>query len=359
MENSVEYPIIKKGVDSSLENVSVTMSLLDTSEISFETLYNDFSHQVISLITTGIEKYSTKEFHESLTFFNKQGFISKEKVKMFEEKVALRKGVATSAASIILAVAPIAFSYVSNQRNLYNFQKFYISWLAYINKENSLRIDQNVSKLFSPHKVKDYDSLFREFGAEDITIHDLPSLNKSNYIQLNNYEVEQRKMFAGNILRSCDLHDEAVRERAEQFLDVCCKLSAVDIDRLIIGTKNQVDFLSDFIVFNAVTARDVFGYVFNSVQKGAAYAIYNIDNDPYRKIRQKKAMLAGEGIKLIGNTISAIVPKFVPCAAFADMAAEVLVECVDTPSAQTAIKIGEAREKLEGEIGRARQIYGK
>lgn len=359
MENSIDYPIIKRGVDDSLENVSATLSLFDTSEVSFETLCDNFSHQVASLIANGIERYSTKEFHESLNFFGKLGFVSKERAEQFEEKVALRKGVATSMTYIILDVAPTVFGFIANQRNIHNFQKFYISWLAYINKENTRRIEQNVSKLFSPHKIKDYDSLFREFGAENVRIHNLPALNKSNYIKLNNYEVEQMKIFAGNVLRACDLCNEDVRERAEEFLDVCCKLSAFDIDRLIAGTKSQIDFLSDFIVFNAITAKDILGSFFNSVKKGEAYAIYNIDNDPYRKIRQKRAMLVGEGIKLVGDVVREKIPEFTPYAVFADMSAEMLMKCVDTPSMETAIKIEETKDKLKGEINRARNIYGE
>ncbi|MCM1056252.1 MAG: hypothetical protein NC517_01395 [Firmicutes bacterium] len=354
MENNNEYPIIKNGVDTSLENVSATMSLFDTSEVSFDTLYNDFSHQMASLIANGVEMYSTKKFHESLNFWGKVGFVSKERAELFEKKVAFNKGAATAATYIILDVAPSVFGYVANKKNTYNFQKFYISWLAYINKENTLRIEKNVKKLFDHDKIKNYEELFGEFSAENVSIRNLPSLNKSNYIKLTNYEVEQMKIFAGNVLRACDLHDEEVRGRAEEFLDVVCKLSAVDIDRLIIGTKSQEDFLSDFIVFNAITAKDICGSIFNSVKKSEAYAIYNIDNDPYRKIRQKRAILVGEGIKLVGDTVGTLVPKFAPLTAFADMAAEVLAMCVDTPSMETAMRIEEARDKMKGEINRAR-----
>lgn len=359
MENSSEFSIIKKGVDTSLENVSATLSLFDTSEVSLGTLYGDFSHQVASLIANGIEERSAQEFHDSLNFFGKLGFVSKERVEQFEKKVALKKGLATSATYIVLDIAPSVFGYAVNRKNMHNFQKFYISWLAYINRENTIPIERNVRKLFESDKLKDYNSLFSEFASDNVRIHDLPSLNKSNHIKLNNYEVEQMKIFAGNVLRVCDLHDEGVRERAEEFLDVVCKLSAVDVDRLIVGTKSQEDFLSNFIVCNAITARDICGLIFNSVKKSEAYAIYNIDNDPYRKIRQKRVALIGEGIKLVSDTVGTLFPEFAPCAVFADMSAEMLAMCVDTPSVETANKIREARDKLKGEINRARKIYGE
>ncbi len=360
MENNIEYPIIKKSVDNSLENVSSTLSLFDTSEVSFGTLYDSFSSQVAGLIANGIEISSAEKFHESLKWYGKLGFVSKERVEQFEKNITLKKGIATSMAYVILDIAPSVFGFVASKRNIHNFQKFYISWLAYINKESNTRIEKNVAKLFNSYKIRDYKDLFQEFGAENVRIVDLPSLNKSNYIKFNAYEVEQMKIFAGNVLRACDLCDEGVRERAEEFLDVCCKLSAFDIDRVISNTKGQVDFLSNFIVFNAITGKDIFESLFNSVKKGEAYAIYNIDNDPYRKIRQNRVMLINKGIKLAGAEVHRLAPEFKLLEVFADMSAEIIGNCMDIPpSMKKAIKIGEVRDTLKGEINCARRRHGK
>lgn len=39
----MEYPIIKQGVNQSLENVSSTLSLIDSNQVSLNVLYNEFT----------------------------------------------------------------------------------------------------------------------------------------------------------------------------------------------------------------------------------------------------------------------------------------------------------------------------
>ena len=56
MDNRIEYPIIQKGVDDSLENISTVLSVFDTDRCSYKSLYDNFSEQVIALISNGIEK---------------------------------------------------------------------------------------------------------------------------------------------------------------------------------------------------------------------------------------------------------------------------------------------------------------
>lgn len=358
MDNKSEYPIIQKGVDDSLENISTVLSVFDTDGGSFKSFYDNFSEQVIALIINGIEKHSAQKFHESLKFFEKHGFVSKEKVMLFEENTEMKKGIAAGAASFVLSIGSPLLGYVSNKLDMYNFQKFYISSLAYINRESTYRIKKNVSRVFTPYKIKDkdYNKLFEKFGNENASIFDIPSLRRSIYYKFNKMEKEQMKIFAGSILRACDWDDEEIRGRAEDFLDIYCKLSAPDIDRLIFNTKEQVDFFSDFIVFNSVTAKDIFAALVNSIEKGQAYAGYNIDNDPYRKIRQKKAVLVGEGIKLAGDMLGS---KYKPIEVFADMAVDMFFNCIDTPSMEMAMKIEEARDKLKKEISSSGNAYGK
>lgn len=355
MENRIEYPIIQKGVDDSLENVSTVLSVFDTNGVSFETIYDNFSEQVIALITNGIEKHSAQKFHEALNFFEKLGFVSKEKAKLFEEKTEMQKGIAAGLAYLVLSIAPSLFGYLSNQRDMYNFQKFYISSLAYINRESTYRIKQNVARFFTPCRIKDkdYDKLFKIFSAENASV---DALYRKTYIRFNKMEKEQMKIFAGSILRACDWDDEEIRGRAEDFLEKYCKLSAPDIDRLIFNIKEQVDFFSDFVVFNGITAKDIFASLVNSIEKGQAYAGYNIDNDPYRKIRQKKAMLVGGGIKLAGDILGA---KYKPIEVFADMSVDMFINCIDTPSMEMAMEIEETRDKLRKEISYAGNVYGK
>lgn len=358
MDNRIEYPIIQKGVDDSLENISTVLSVFDTDRCSYKSLYDNFSEQVIALISNGIEKPSAQKFHESLNTFEKFGFVSKEKIKLFEENTEMKKSIAAGAASFVLSIGPPLFGYVSNKLDMYNFQKFYISSLAYINRESTYRIKQNVARIFTPCKIKDknYNKLFEKFGNENASIFELPSLKRSFYYKFNKMEKEQMKVFAGSILRACDWDDEEIRGRAEDYLDVYCKLSAPDIDRLIFNTKEQVDIFSDFIVFNSITAKDFFVALVNSIEKGQAYAGYNIDNDPYRKIRQKKAMLIGEGIKLAGDILGS---KYKPIEVFADMSVNMFFNCIDTPSMEVAMKIEEARDKLKKEISCAGNVYGK
>lgn len=359
MENTVEYPIIKNKVDDSLENVSATLSLVDAGNVSFGTLYHDFSHEIVALLVNGIEMKEAQKFQESLTKLEKAGFVSKEKLAKFEKETAVKKGVAACVAYAVLDVAPHLFHLAAGKSDLHQFQIFYVSWLAYINKVDNDRIRQNVLKYFLPNKVKDYEAIFSRYSAEDIKSVDLPTLKGHNFIKFNNYEKEQMKLFAAQLLRACDLQEAGVRGRAEDFLDVYCRLSAPDIDRVMDSVSSQGEFLSDFIIYNAVTAEDVFKDLFGAVKKGRTYAVYNIDNDPYRKIRQQKVHLLDSKIKLATDKLTEVCPRFKPLEAFVDMASEIWLGCVDAPSGAMAMKVGEISKQMKQEIKDAGKYYNK
>lgn len=349
----MEYPIIKQGVNQSLENVSSTLSLIDSSQVPLKELYNEFTEQMVSLLVNGIEKGSSKKFHESLKFFEKLGGVSKEKALMYENNLAIKKGVAACTAYIILNIAPSLLNGLSVKHNLYLFQKFYVSGIAYINQEDTTRTRQNITRLFMPYKIKKYDELFEKYGKSNVRIDELPRLNINKVMNPNVSELEQRKMIAGNILRACDLQEDKVRRRAEDFLDAYFRLSHLEVERVIMDTTDQNDFLSNFIVFNAVTGEDVFRKLCDSIEKGRIYADYNIENDPYRKIRQSRVQLLNSGIKVTSSALSSIVPGFKPAKVFVDMSADLLACCVDTPDMKTAIKINKIKNEMREQVDNA------
>ena len=68
-------------------------------------------------------------------------------------------------------IAPSLLNGFSVKHNLYLFQKFYISGIAYINQEDTTRARQNITRVFMPYKIKEYDELLlRLFFYEEVDI---------------------------------------------------------------------------------------------------------------------------------------------------------------------------------------------
>lgn len=347
MENDIIYPHIKYVVDESIENTSATLSLFDNDMTPLRELYTNVSDDIVMFLTSGIEAYSSKKFQESLKGFEKLGFISNEKVEMYEKSVCIKKGVAGAMAYAVLGVAPLLFNTASTSISMHNFQRYYISWLAYVNRVDNVRIRSNVVKMFSPKKVKKFDEIFNKYSAEDVKINDLPVLNRRNFVRLNPQNTERMKIFANTFLRCCDLHDDGVCDRAKEFLDTQCKLNDLDIDRIMISTTEQLDFLSDFIVYNTVEAKKYLSTILHSIEKGKEFATYNIENDPYRTIRQKKAQLLIDGVELSSSAVASVVPKFNTAAVYVDMAADMIRKCIDVPSMDSAYQIEVAKKSMK------------
>lgn len=354
MESSVKYPIIKSVVDNSLENTSATLSLFDNDQVSLHEMYNDFSDAMVTLLTNGIETHSSKKFHESLKWYEKCGFVSKHKVEMYEKNISVKKEIAGMLAYSVLEVMPLVFNTASTRRDMDNFQKFYIGWLAYVNKLDSARIRSNVVKMFPMEKIKHFDDIFNKYSAEDVKITDLPVLRSKNIVKLNPQDTEKMKLFASSFLRCCDLQDDEVYRRAQEFLDTQCSLSSLDIERILCSTSEQVNFLSDFIVYNTIEAKDYLSAVLNSVEKGKSFAYYNIENDPFRKIRQARGELLLDGVKLSSGIISMVAPQFSPCIVFVDMSADMMRKCIDVPSMSASYQIEVAKKNMKKAIEDAR-----
>lgn len=350
MENSAKDIIMKKVIDNSLENTSATLSLFDNETVSIEEMYNDFSDVMVTLLTNGVENHSSKKFHESLKWYEKCGFISKQKVEMYEKNIRSKKEIAGIVAYAALGIMPLVFNTAFTKKDKENFKKFYIGWLAYVNKVDSVRIRSNVVKMFSTENLNHFDDIFNKYSGEEVKITDLPVLRRKNVVRLNPQDTEKMKLFAGTFLRCCDLQDDGVYRRAQDFLDTQCCLSSLDIERVLCSTSEQVNFLSDFIVYNTVEVKDYMSVVLNSVEKGKNFAYYNIENDPFRKIRQARSELLLDSVTCSSAIVSAIAPEFRPYIVFADMSADLMRKCVDVPSMSASYQIEKARKDMKKAI---------
>ena len=93
---------------------------------------------------------------------------------------------------------------------------------------------------------------------------------------------------AKEIISRCDLHSDDVFSRAEDFVQSYLGLTPTQVKSLMADAQASQDSLSDIIWFSAIDYRYLFADFIRDVTNARQFASINIDNDPYRVMREER-----------------------------------------------------------------------
>ena len=110
--------------------------------------YQRIKNDLANLIANSYEKKANKDFHNSLNFFQKNGYFVNSVYNDHVKKVGFTKGAIELFTRTSMDIAPLIYdSYLLKRKNN-KIADFITGWLGYINRSNSMLISYRVKEQF-------------------------------------------------------------------------------------------------------------------------------------------------------------------------------------------------------------------
>ncbi len=258
-------------------NNSIAQMLRDSA------MFDAVSKQMIGLFTDLIEHRANKNFHENLSFLQRQGIIPVSKEKLLSHK-AIVDG-QTLAASLLLQVGIRTVLYslelFEKKREFEKLTEAVAAGIAFLIGEYTLPA-QNVLRKIHRENFIDFDNnkLKKKYekyiGSE---IGKLPTPRSSDINTLRDVYI--------SILTAADLEDEAVFRKA-QDLGQIYGFGSREIEEIVLACKGGTNVESDLSGLVAVSLNSILADLASSIEYAKSCARYSIDNDPYATLREKR-----------------------------------------------------------------------
>lgn len=229
-----------------------------------------------------------ERFHTGLNFFEKMGFLSDRKLQEHGKRIAFAKGAADFVTRSLIDITPMVIDHVHRTREFQKLSDFFIAWLAYVNREPSVALQNRVVRLYKDSE-REYDhqrfvSLFEESTTKRPGL--LPIVP---FGMREHPETLYMMMLAG-----CDLNNEGVLGRAHE-LGEYLGFNAAQIEQQVGVVLDGSAATSDLTGFAGFSFDSLFQDLALNVDHARDAAVYLVENDPYQQIRQerKKRILQG------------------------------------------------------------------
>jgi len=235
-----------------------------------------------------VENTLNERFHKGLNFFEKMGFLSDRKLQEHSSKVAFLKGGADFAVRAAVDLIPMVIDYVYRNNEFQTLSDFFIAWLAYVNREPSMALQNRVVRLYHGNE-REYDHK-RFLTVFDDGLSKRPGLLPP----LPSSMIDHPEALFATMLAGCDLKNEAVLGRARELGDYL-RFKPVQIDEQIGLVLDGGAVVSDLTGFAGFSLDSLFQDLLVNFHHAREAAVYSVDNDPYHAMRQerKKRILQG------------------------------------------------------------------
>lgn len=245
--------------------------------------------EALAAVVVGlVENNMNERFHNGLSFFERIGFLSDGKLQDHGRKVAFAKGATDFAVRGAVDIIPMIVDHVHRTREFEKLAEFVIAWMAYVNRERSIALQNRVVRLYEGNE-REYDhKRFGEIFEENLSNRpgSLPPVPSS-------LRDHPETLFVA-MLAGCDLKNGAVLERARELGDYLgFKTGQIDeqIELILDGSAA----VSDLTGFAGFSVDSLFQDLIANVDQARAAAVYSVENDPFQAVRQerKKRILQG------------------------------------------------------------------
>lgn len=253
--------------------------------ISFEP---EIMNALANVVTIAVERDMNQKFHKSLSLLEKNGIISQEKFEIHKQSVMRAKQRAGLGVYASFSIAPIISVAISNFLQKKDISEFVIGVYGYINQELSPMVRYNIVHLLAEMGINLNDaqiqSIFRKY-CDKCGLSMLPFFSQRNMKVFGKTGLE---ILGKEIVSRCDLHSEDVRNRALEFVNQFLKLESLRTEHLVSDALESQNAVSDITWFSAINYRYIFVDFIRDVANSQQFANYDINNDPYGVLREKR-----------------------------------------------------------------------
>ena len=305
IDRILDYIGLEKNTDS-CKKVSYTANseaeitaVMDDTLNRYNTLSNvsqivideNLKYAIADLLAVTTERAMNAKFHNSLSELEKCGILSEDKYKLHIRSVERAKGLVNIGASIVFDVAPLIYDYCSTRIQQRKLREFIIGSVAYVNREMNPLIFKHIwetlmqAGILKANMQMDENLLVAEFNkfSDSNGIYILPMLE--NKVRMN---MQQEEIMAKKIVSICDIENNAVRERALEFLEGFMRLNRQESEALLADAKCSQQFLSEVILYSSINFQTLFSDFAKDMSHACKFARYDLSNDVQKKVRDER-----------------------------------------------------------------------
>lgn len=244
-------------------------------------LYSEASNKITDIIVGMVEQRANNKFHEGLTWFERNGFLSSRKEEAHIKSVENQKLYAAIATKGGVTLALYAIEAYLGLMEFNKIEEFFTGWAAYISHEMSLSLRRRVERLCElngiPFKMDRFNANFDKYVTSRAV--NLPVFPPS-------LERIKDKVYMA-IVGGVDLNNSYINERAKE-LGEYLGYKEQEIEGFINQCNEGSEVVSNLAGFVGISLNNVLMDLAKDVEHAKSAAVYSIDNDPYHSIREER-----------------------------------------------------------------------
>ena len=264
--------------------------------------YQEAKKAAASFIVGWVESTGRANFERNMNVFERCGFLSNGKYESHRKKLGLQKGLAAFAVTTAFDLGPMVIEYFAHKNRVQNLAEYIVGWLAYINGNNSLLIQNNVRRFFqnmeAEFNIHAYQEQFDYYAQSSIRV--FPYLNQAN--------VENKYQLFNFILQTSDLNDPEVKEKCTELGKDGIGLMQQEVDEIITRVEQNQELICDISLTSGFSIATVLSDLTSNAKQAMQYSSYNVANNPYGKNRESAMRLLHSTQSMGGKFSSPTIP---------------------------------------------------
>lgn len=284
--------VLSEGVKNQIQRYSedtlTSIAQLDhVGELLYSDAYKNASNQLAAYLSGMVMRKKEAAYHQSLKWYEKCGFLSSGKQEVYQRSVDRAGKTTALVVNLVTTAVPYISSAIESGVNKMNFEKFFMTWMGYINQgmEVSQIMLANTQSILEAANIKLSHEEIRAGIRTGQAASSLPYLSKRNRSSLNHAGEENMQSIAKLMVSTADLTDRQVRDRALEFMEDIFNISYYDAEQKIEDIQYAQDYLSSFVSFSSFDYISFFKEFVSSSSEAVKIGSYDVDMDVYAQKR--------------------------------------------------------------------------
>ena len=284
--------VLSEGVKNQIQRYSedtlTSIAQLDhVGELLYSDAYKNASNQLAAYLSGTVMRKKEAAYHQSLKWYEKCGFLSSGKQEVYQRSVDRAGKTTALVVNLATTAVPYIASAIESGVNKMNFEKFFMTWMGYINQgmEVSQIMLANTQSILKAANL----NLSHERIRAGIRAGQAASwrqyISKRNRSSLNSAGEENMQSIAKLMVSTADLTNHQVRDRALEFMEDIFNISYYDAEQKIEDIQYAQDYLSSFVSFSSFDYISFFKEFVASSSETIKIGSYDVDMDVYAQKR--------------------------------------------------------------------------
>ena len=288
--------ILSKDVQNTIQvfssdTLSSIVQFDNINELLHSDIYKQGVNQFSAYLSGSVMRRKSADFHQSLAWYEKLGFISESK-KMDYEKSMERAGKTTAlVTNMALNTVPYVVSSFSTNADKKNIKDFFITGMGYINKNSEITslMVMNTKSLLSAAGVHDLsaEQIREKIQKSQNRSGSLMHLSRRNRSSMNSVEESQMLSVMKTMISTADLYNNEIKERALEFVVEVFNLTYNEAEKKLVDIMAAQEHLSQFLEFSSFDYLTFFQNFIFSFEEAQKIGAYDVNMDVYAKKRRE------------------------------------------------------------------------